>query len=139
MPTIYETVTLDDAKRMLSTAEAKAVSLGIAYNIAVVDASGRLVAFARQNASPIGCIDLAIGKAMTARIFNVPTSELAALAQSGKPYFGIQQSNDGKVIILAGGLPITSAGKIIGAVGASAGTGEQDVEVAQAAISALRD
>lgn len=139
MPTTYETVTLDDAKRMLAAAEAKAGSLGIAYNLAVVDACGRLVAFVRQDTSPIGCIDLAIGKAMTALIFNVPTSELAALAQSGKPYFGIQQSNDGKVIILTGGLPITSAGKIIGAVGASAGTGDQDVEVAQAAISALGD
>jgi uncharacterized protein GlcG (DUF336 family) len=139
VPTTYETVTLDDAKQMLSAAEAKADSLGIAYNLAVVDAGGRLVAFVRQDTSPIGCIDLAIGKAMTALIFNVPTSELAALAQSGGPYFGIQESNDGRVVILTGGLPIRNAGRVMGAVGASAGTGEQDVAVAQAAISSIRD
>ena len=137
MPGQYETVTLAEAKRMLSAAEAKAASLGIAYNIAIVDAGGHLVAFVRQDGALIGSIDLAIDKAMTARFFDKTTSELATLAQSGRPLFGIQESNAGKVVIFGGGVPILSRGNIVGAVGASAGTVEQDIEVAEAAIAAL--
>ena len=137
MPKEYVTVTLADAKRMLSAAEIKAASLGIAYNIAIVDAGGHLVAFVRQDGALIGSIDLAIDKAMTARFFDKTTSELAALAQSGQPLFGIQESNAGKVVIFGGGVPIVSEGAIVGAVGTSAGTVEQDIEVAEAAIAAL--
>src|SRR5262252_5482772 len=137
MPKQYETVTLTDAKRMLTAAESKAASLGIAYNIAIVDAGGHLVAFVRQDGALIGSIDLAIDKAMTARFFDKTTSELATLAQSGKPLFGIQESNAGKVVIFGGGVPVVLDGTIVGAVGASAGTVEQDIAVAEAAIAAL--
>jgi len=137
MPHIYESLTLEDAKRMLSAAEAKAASLGIAYNIAVVDAGAHLVAFSRQDGALIGSIDLAIDKAVTARIFDKSTSDLAALAQSGRPLFGIQESNAGKVVIFGGGIPVIDGGKIIGAVGASAGTVEQDIAVADAAAGAF--
>ncbi|WP_321476356.1 heme-binding protein [uncultured Paludibaculum sp.] len=137
MPRIYTTVTLDDAKRMLSAAEAKATSLGIAYNIAVVDAGGHLVAFLRQDGALIGSIELAINKAVTARIFDKTTTVLAGLAQPGQPLYGIQESNAGKVVIFGGGVPILSDGAIIGAVGASAGTVEQDIAVAEAAVAAL--
>jgi uncharacterized protein GlcG (DUF336 family) len=122
---------------MLSAGEAKAQSLGIPYNIAVVDAGGHLVAFIRQDGALIGSIDLAIDKAMTARLFDKTTAELATLSQSGKPLFGIQESNSGKVVVFGGGVPIVSEGAIIGAVGTSAGTVEQDIEVAQAAIAGL--
>jgi uncharacterized protein GlcG (DUF336 family) len=138
MPGSYESLTLDDAKKMLAAAEEKAAQLGIAYNIAVVDAGAHLIAFVRQDGALIGSIDLAIDKAVTARIFNKTTSELAALAQSGKPLFGIQESNAGKVVIFGGGIPVVSRGVIIGAVGTSAGTVEQDIGVAEAAIAALR-
>jgi len=137
MPRSYETITLQDAKRMLAAAEDQAERIGIAYNIAVVDAGGHLLAFLRQDGALIGSIDLAIDKAVTARIFDMATSELATLAQSGKPLFGIQESNAGKVVIFAGGIPVTFNGKIVGAVGASAGTVEQDIAVAQAAAAAL--
>ena len=139
MPKQYVTLTLADAKRMLSAAETKAASLGIAYNIAIVDAGGHLVAFVRQDGALIGSIDLAIDKAVTARFFDKTTSELATLAQSGRPLFGIQESNAGKVVIFGGGVPIMSGGNIVGAVGTSAGTVEQDIEVADAAIRALAD
>ena len=108
MPRSYASLTLEDAKRMLSAAEAKAASLGIAYNIAVVDAGGHLVAFVRQDGALIGSIDLAIDKAVTARIFNKATSDLASLAQPGQPLFGIQESNAGKVVIFGGGNPSCS-------------------------------
>ena len=137
MPRSIESLTLDEAKLMLSAAEAKAATLGIAYNLAVVDAGGHLLAFVRQDGALIGSIDLAIDKAKTARIFDKATSELAKLAQSGRPLFGIQQSNAGEVVIFGGGIPVIVGGSIVGAVGTSAGTVEQDIAVAEAAIAAL--
>src|SRR5215472_16931078 len=121
---------------MLSAAEAKAVSLGIAYNIAVVDAGGHLIAFVRQDGALIGSIDLAIDKAVTARIFDKTTSDLASMAQPGRALFGIHESNAGKVVIFGGGIPVVLDGSIVGAVGTSTGTVEQDIAVAEAAIAA---
>ena len=111
MPRSYDTLTLEDAKRMLAAAETKAASLGIAYNIAVVDAGSHLLAFVRQDGALIGSIDLAIDKAVTARIFDKATSDLASLAQSGKPLFGIQESNAPvKLSSLAAAYPSCSTG-----------------------------
>ena len=137
MPRTYTSLTLEDAKHMLSAAEAKAASLGIPYCVAVVDAGGHLVSFLRQDGALIGSVDLAIGKAATARIFDKTTSYLATLAQPGEPLFGIQESNGGKVVIFGGGVPVVVDETIVGAVGASAGTVEQDIAVAEAAIAAL--
>src|SRR5262245_45627140 len=137
MPRTYTSLTLEDAKQMLSAAEAKAASLGIPYCVAVVDAGGHLVAFVRQDGALIGSIDLAVDKATTARIFDKTTSYLATLAQPGKPLFGIQETNGGKVVLLGGGVPGVLGGTIVGAVGASAGTVEQDIAVAEAALAGL--
>lgn len=130
-------LSLDEAKRMLQAGEAAAANLGVAYNIAIVDAGGNLVAFARQDGALIGSIDLAIGKALTARLFDKPTSLLAELAQPGAPLYGIQETNSGRVVIFGGGIPVMSHGTVVGAVGASAGTVEQDIAVAEAAVAAL--
>jgi uncharacterized protein GlcG (DUF336 family) len=137
MPRSDMSVTLDEAKRMLEAGEAAAAAIGVAYNIAVVDAGGHLVAFVRQDRALIGSIDLAIGKALTARLFDKPTSLLAHLAQPGEPLFGIQETNAGRIVIFGGGVPVMSKGTIIGAVGASAGTIEQDIAVAGAAVEAF--
>ena len=137
MPKTFETLSLQDAKRMLAAGEAKADQIGIPYNIAVVDAGGYLLAFSRQDGALIGSIDLAIQKAFTARIFNISTGVLAQLAQPGKPFYGIHGSNDGKIVIFGGGLPVRRKGIVIGAIGTSSGTVEQDLEVAEAAIGAI--
>ncbi|MDR6632276.1 uncharacterized protein GlcG (DUF336 family) [Phyllobacterium sp. 1468] len=137
MPRRFNSLTLSDAKHMLEGGEAKAVSIGIAYNIAIVDAGGALIAFSRQDGALIGSIDLAIGKAVTARLFDKTTAYLSELAQPGSPLFGIAHSNGGRVIIFGGGAPVRIGGEIIGAVGASAGTVEQDISVTEAAIAAL--
>jgi uncharacterized protein GlcG (DUF336 family) len=137
MPRSIDSLTLEEAKRMLSAAEAKAETLGIAYNLAVVDAGGHLLAFLRQDGALIGSINLAIDKAKTARMFDKATSELAELAQSGGPLFGIQESNAGEVVIFGGGIPVILGGSVVGAIGTSAGTVEQDIAVAEAAIAAL--
>ncbi|WP_044560623.1 heme-binding protein [Azospirillum sp. B4] len=137
MPRALSTLTLSDAKRMLEAGEAKAASLGIPYNIAVVDAGGALIAFARQDGALEGSIDLAIGKAKTARMFDKTTEYLAELAQPGAPLFGIAQSNGGQVVIFGGGLPVKIGDQIVGAVGASAGSVAQDIAVAEAAAAAI--
>ena len=124
---------------MLDAGEAKAAAIGVAYNIAVVDAGGALLAFSRQDGALIGSIELAIGKAITARIFDTRTADLATMAQPGAPLYGIQQTNDGKVVIFGGGLPIVIGSEIVGAVGASAGTVEQDIAVAEAAAAAVAE
>lgn len=95
------------------------------------------MAFARQDGALIGSIDLAIDKATTARIFEKTTSDLGRASQPGAPLYGIQETNAGKVVIFGGGIPVTLNGNVVGAVGASAGTVEQDVAVAEAAIAAL--
>lgn len=139
MPRSSYSLTLSEAKQMLMAGEAKAASMGIPYNIAVVDAGGALIAFTRQDGALIGSIDLAIGKAVTARIFDKCTSDLAKLAQPSAPLFGIEQSNGGRVVIFGGGLPVLVDGNIVGAVGASAGTVEQDIAVAEAAAATVNE
>ncbi|MGO6696313.1 heme-binding protein [Rhizobium johnstonii] len=131
------TLGLAEAKRMLAAAEAKATSFGIAYNIAVVDSGGHLIAFSRQDDGLIGSIDLAIKKAITARIFDKTTEYLGSLSQPGQPLFGIHESNSGNVVIFGGGIPVKRNGRIIGAVGASSGSVEQDIAVSEAAIAAI--
>ncbi|MFJ3487821.1 heme-binding protein [Pseudomonas sp. NPDC090202] len=137
MTRTYESITLQEARQMLDAAEAAAERIGLAYNVAVVDSGGHLVAFIRQDGALIGSIDLAIRKAKTARIFDKTTEYLCELAQPGAPLYGIDQTNSGNVVILGGGLPIVIGKHIVGAVGTSAGTVEQDIAVAQAAIDAL--
>jgi uncharacterized protein GlcG (DUF336 family) len=137
MPKTFETLSLEDAKRMLAAGEAKAEQIGLPYNIAVVDAGGHLVAFSHQDGALIASIDLAIHKAFTARACDISTGDLAELAQPGKPLYGIQCSNSGKIVVFGGGLPIRRKGIVIGAIGASAGTIEQDIAVAEAAVGAI--
>jgi uncharacterized protein GlcG (DUF336 family) len=137
MPRSLVSLTLADAKFMLEAAEAKAASFGVPYNIAVVDAGGALIAFMRQDGALEGSIDLAIGKAKTARMFDKTTAYLAELAQPGAPLFGIERSNGGQVVIFGGGLPVTIDGQIAGAVGTSAGSVEQDIAVAEAAAAVV--
>jgi uncharacterized protein GlcG (DUF336 family) len=136
MPRSYLTLDLADARRMLAAAERAAEAVGIAYCIAVTDAGGDLLTFVRQDGALPGCIDLAIGKARTARLFERPTEELNRLAQPGAELFGIQQSNGG-VVLIGGGLPILENGAVVGAIGASAGTVAQDVAVCEAGRQAL--
>src|ERR1700739_1805390 len=136
MPTSVETVTLADAKRIITAAEKKAEEIGQPMNIAVVDAGGNLVAHVRMDNGWIGSVDISINKAWTARAFDISTKELAGNSQSGDQFFGIHVSNHGRVMIFAGGIPLKMNGQIVGAVGVSGGSGEQDQAVAEAVVAA---
>jgi uncharacterized protein GlcG (DUF336 family) len=125
-------VTLEHARRIIAAAELKAKELKQPMNIAVADGGGNLIAHVRMDEAWIGSIDISIKKAFTARAFDISTKELGKNSQSGDQFFGIHASNDGRVMIFAGGIPLTRAGKVVGAVGVSGGSGEQDHAVAEA-------
>lgn len=131
------TVSLDDARRVIEAGERKAGEMGQPMNIAVVDGGGNLVAHVRMDGAWIGSVDIAINKAFTARAFDLPTDKLAENAQPGGQFYGIDVSNDGKVMIFPGGVPLTSDDEVVGAVGVSGGQGPQDQAVAEAAAAAL--
>jgi uncharacterized protein GlcG (DUF336 family) len=130
-------VTLADARRVIAAAEEKAKQIKQPMNIAVADAGGNLVAHVRMDDAWIGSIDISINKAFTARAFDIQTKDLAQFSQSGGQFFGIHASNRGKVMIFAGGIPLKRDGKVVGAVGVSGGTGEQDQTVAEAGAAAF--
>lgn len=137
MPTSVETVTLADARRVIAAAEKKAEEIGQPMNIAVADAGGNLVAHVRMDNAWIGSVDISINKAFTARAFDIKTKNLAENAQSGDQFFGIHVSNGGRIMIFAGGIPLKKGGKVIGAIGVSGGSGEQDHAVAEAGVEAV--
>lgn len=129
-------ITLEDARRIIAAAEKKAVEIGQPMNIAVADAGGNLVAHVRMDNAWIGSIDISIKKAWTSRAFDITTQDLASNSQSGDQFFGIHASNNGKVMIFAGGIPIKKGRKVVGAIGVSGGSGEQDHSVAEAGAAA---
>ncbi len=130
-------VRLEDARRVIAAAEKEAKKIGQPMNIAVADAGGNLVAHVRMDNAWIGSIDISIKKAYTSRAFDIATKDLAEQSQSGNQFFGIHASNNGKVMIFAGGIPLKKDGRVVGAIGVSGGSGEQDHQVAEAGASAF--
>jgi uncharacterized protein GlcG (DUF336 family) len=126
---------LADARRIIAAGERKAIEMGIPYNIAVADAGGGLVAHARMDGAWLGSVDIAINKAWTARAFDMSTEDLSHLTQSGQQGFGMNTTNHSRVVIFGGGIPVKRDGVVIGAVGASGGSVEQDVAIARAAVA----
>ncbi|MEO6803200.1 MAG: heme-binding protein [Granulicella sp.] len=130
-------IQLTDARRIIAAAEKMAEEIGQPMNIAIVDAGGNLIAFERMTNAWLGSIDIAQKKAWTSRAFDITTKDLGANSQSGDQFFGIHASNDGKVMIFAGGIPLKVDGKVVGAIGVSGGSGVQDHSVAEAGAAAL--
>jgi uncharacterized protein GlcG (DUF336 family) len=130
-------VTLADARRVIAAAEKKSAEIGQPMNIAVADQGGNLVSHVRMDGAWLGSIDISIKKAYTSRAFDIATKDLATHAQSGGQFFGIHASNDGKIMIFAGGIPLKRGGKVVGAIGVSGGSGDQDHAVAEAGAAAL--
>lgn len=128
---------LEDARRVIAAAEHRAAEIGQPMNIAVVDGGANLVAHVRMDGAWIGSIDISVNKAYTSRAFDIPTRDLAAESQPGRQFYGIHASNGGRVMIFAGGIPLRQGGVVVGAVGVSGGTGEQDQTVAEAGAAAF--
>jgi len=130
-------ITLKDAKAVIAAAEAKAAEIGQPMNIAVADGGANLIAHVRMDGAWLGSIDISIKKAYTSRAFDIATKDLAEHSQSGGQFFGIHASNDGKIMIFAGGIPLKRDGKVVGAIGVSGGSGAQDHAVAEAGAAAF--
>lgn len=128
---------LADARRLIAAAEARAAEIGQPMNIAVVDAGGNLIAHVRMDGAWIGSVDISINKAFTSRAFDISTRDLGENSQPGGQFYGIHASNGGRIMIFAGGLPLRRDGEVIGAIGVSGGSGEQDQSVAEAGAAAL--
>ncbi len=130
-------ITIDQSQTVLLAALEKCKEMGVKMNVAIVDAGANLKAFARQDGAWLGSIDIAIKKARTARWFDMPTGAIGGLSQPGGSLYNIEHSNGG-LITFPGGVPLKDAsGAIIGAVGVSGSTVEDDHAVAQAAADAL--
>lgn len=130
-------ITLEQAQAVVAAAQKTAEKQGTLMNIAVVDAGANLTAFVRMDGAFLGSVDISIKKAKTARFFNMPTGKLGELAQPGKPLFNIEFSNGG-LITFPGGLPIKDKdGNVIGAIGVSGSTVEDDNAVATAGAAVV--
>jgi uncharacterized protein GlcG (DUF336 family) len=130
-------ITLESARNAVMAALAKSEEIGVKMDVAVVDAGANLKAFARMDGAWLGSIDIAIKKARTARFFDMATGEIGNLSQPGGPLFNIEHSNDG-LITFPGGVPLrNAAGDIIGAIGVSGSTVENDHLVAESGAAAM--
>ena len=130
-------ITLEQAEIAVKAAKAKAVEIGTLMNIAVVDAGANLTAFVRMDGAWLGSVDIAQKKARTARYFDMPTGEVGKLSQPGGSLYNIEHSNGG-LITFPGGIPIKNAdGEVIGAIGVSGSSVENDNTVAQAGVDSL--
>ena len=130
-------VKLEEARRMIAAAEKKAAEIGQPMNIAIADEGGNLIAHVRMDGAWLGSIDISINKAYTARAFDLSTKDLAVQAQPGKQFYGIHTSNHGRIMIFAGGIPLKRGNQVVGAIGVSGGSGEQDHAVAMAGAHAF--
>lgn len=137
--TKMENLTLESAKVAVAAAEAKARSMGLSMNIAIVDAATHLLHFSRMDGAKLTSISIAIDKAFTAAGHRVGTHMYKEAVWPGGAAFGIWNSNGNRFITIGGGLPITGKnGEVLGAIGCSTGTPAQDQEVAQAGVDAAQ-
>ena len=131
-------ITLDQAETAIKASKEKAKQLNTLMNIAIVDSGTNLIAFAHMDEAWIGSIDISQKKARTARYFNMPTGEIGKLSQPGGPLYNIEHSNGGLISFPGGVLIKNSKGDIIGAIGVSGSTVENDHAVAQAGADAVK-
>ena len=130
-------ITLEQANSALSAARAKSEAMGVKMDVAVVDAGANLKAFLRMDGAWLGSIDISMKKARTARYFDMETGAIGGLSQPGGPLYGIEHSNGG-LISFPGGIPIkNSDGEVIGAIGVSGSTVEDDHAVAEAGVAGI--
>lgn len=130
-------ISLDEALQLMRAARAKATEIKVPMVIAVVDAGGNLVAQQRMDEALLVSVDISRNKAYTAVAVKVATHDLAAAAQPGASLYGIHTTDQGRIVIFGGGMPLRRGGRIIGGIGVSGGSVEEDMTCAQAGVDAL--
>ena len=136
---VKEVMSLKLAVALIQKVEEKAREMDMRVVIAVSDASGRPVAVHCMDGAYHGSFDVALNKTYTSTAFQMSTKELSRLCQPGQDLYGLQFSNDGKVMILGGGEPLTVGDTMIGALGVSGGTATQDTELAAYGSDMLKE
>jgi uncharacterized protein GlcG (DUF336 family) len=130
-------LTLAAARRMIGAVEEVAREIRVALSVAVVDGGDQLVAFARMDGADLVSIGLARDKAFSALMNRMPTRDLAPLVQPGAEFYGYDAVAGGRMIVFAGGMPLERDGVLVGAVGVSGGSSEEDQRAADAAVAAF--
>lgn len=131
-------ISLAEAQKLVTEAQAEALKLGVTVTVTVVDASGRLVLASRMDGALIVSPEISFNKAFTSAALSSPTHAIAEYTLPGKPYFGLQDMMGGRLTAIAGGLPLTKNGKTIGGIGVGGSMDtQQDLACAQAAVDAL--
>lgn len=130
-------IRLEHAKPMIDAAEEQADEIEVPMCIAVVDGGANLVGFHRMDGALLASIDIARNKAYSAVGLQMPTDEIGEAAQPGAALFGIGNTNDGRIVTFGGGFPIESDGDVIGAIGVSGGSPDEDMTVARAGLDAF--
>ena len=130
-------MTLSAARRMIAAVEAEAAAMKVAMSVAVVDAGDQLVAFARMDGADLVGVRLAQDKAYTALVNRMPTRDLAPLVQPGTEFYGYDSVAAGRMIVFAGGMPLERNGVLVGAIGVSGGSAEEDQRAVDAAVEAF--
>jgi uncharacterized protein GlcG (DUF336 family) len=125
---------LDLALELIAAARKKAEEIAVPMVMAVVDSGGNLTAMQRMDGALLVSIDIAVNKAYSALAIKIPTHELAELAQPGRPLFGIHNADGGRIVIFGGGMPLKKGDEVLGGVGVSGGSVEEDILCAQAAL-----
>lgn len=130
-------LTLAAARRMIAAVESEARAMQVALSVAVVDSGDQLVAFARMDAADLVSIGLARDKAFSALLNRMPTRDLAPLVQPGAEFYGYDSVAGGRMIVFAGGMPLERDGALVGAVGVSGGSAEEDERAVRRAVAAF--
>lgn len=134
----HRNLDIEDARKLISGARAKAVEIGVPMCIAITEGNGSLIAFERMDGGKITSITIAIDKAFTAAGAKKATHEYGEISQPGGPAYGIASAISGRLMVVGGGLPVLADGDVVGAIGVSSGTPMQDREVAQAGIDCFQ-
>lgn len=127
------------AKALIEQVEIQAIEMGVKAVIAVSDAAGRPIAVHCMDGAYIGSYDIALNKTYTSVAFQMSTAQLSELAAPGGSLYGIQHTNEGKIVIFGGGDPLIVEGIMIGAIGVSGGTAQQDTELSAFGKKIVRD
>ena len=127
-------IALDDAKELIDAAEARAEELGLKMVITVANPEGNLVAQHRMDDAWLASVNISRNKAYTAAALQTPTHELAEPTQPGESLWGLQTTDDDRIVVFGGGYPLEAGGDIVGTIGVSGGEVSEDMEVAQAGV-----
>ncbi len=131
-------LTLEGARAILAAAEKRAADMGVPQCIAVVDEGGYLLAFARMDGGKLSSVQVAITKALSAAIRHTETGPIANGSETSLILsLGLPMATEGRITPIRGGIPIVVEGQVVGGIGVSSGTEEQDVEVARAGLAAV--